>query len=53
MGGDRFWISPERAFFYKNPEAFKDWFCPETLDPNNITPFFFNVLIDIYDILIY
>jgi len=33
MGGDRYWISPERAFFYKNPDAFKDWFCPETLDP--------------------
>jgi hypothetical protein len=33
IGGDRYWISPERAFFYKNPEAFKDWFCQETLDP--------------------
>lgn len=35
MGGDRYWISPEQTFFYKNPEAFKDWFCPEGLDPAN------------------
>ncbi|MFX1239597.1 MAG: DUF6786 family protein, partial [Promethearchaeota archaeon] len=33
IGGDRYWISPERDFFYKNPESWKDWFCPEGLDP--------------------
>jgi hypothetical protein len=32
-GGDRYWISPERSFFYKNPEMWEDWFCPEGLDP--------------------
>ncbi|MHA2394203.1 MAG: DUF6786 family protein [Promethearchaeota archaeon] len=35
IGGDRYWISPERDFFYKNPETFKDWFCPNGLDPAN------------------
>ena len=33
IGGDRYWISPERDFFYKNPESWEDWFCPEGLDP--------------------
>lgn len=33
IGGDRYWISPERLFFYKNPELWEDWFCPEGLDP--------------------
>jgi len=35
IGGDRYWISPERNFFYKNPEVWEDWFCPEGLDPAN------------------
>ncbi|MFX1259956.1 MAG: DUF6786 family protein, partial [Promethearchaeota archaeon] len=35
IGGDRYWISPERDFFYKNPESWEDWFCPEGLDPAN------------------
>ncbi len=33
IGGDRFWISPERYFFYKKPETWEEWFCPEGLDP--------------------
>ncbi|MBD3195436.1 MAG: hypothetical protein GF317_10295 [Candidatus Lokiarchaeota archaeon] len=33
IGGDRYWISPERNFFYKDPENWKDWFCPTGLDP--------------------
>jgi hypothetical protein len=33
IGGDRYWISPERLFFYKNPEAWQEWFCPSELDP--------------------
>ena len=33
IGGDRYWISPERDFFYKQPETFSDWFCPNGLDP--------------------
>ncbi|MFX1572347.1 MAG: DUF6786 family protein [Promethearchaeota archaeon] len=35
IGGDRYWISPERDFFYKNPTTWEDWFCPEGLDPAN------------------
>ena len=35
IGGDRYWISPERMFFYRNPELWKGWFCPEGLDPAN------------------
>jgi hypothetical protein len=35
IGGDRYWISPERDYFYKDPENWKDWFCPEGLDPAN------------------
>ncbi|MFX0083074.1 MAG: DUF6786 family protein [Candidatus Hodarchaeota archaeon] len=33
IGGDRYWISPERDFFYKQPDTFTDWFCPNGLDP--------------------
>lgn len=33
IGGDRYWISPERLFFYKKPETWEEWFCPEKLDP--------------------
>lgn len=33
IGGDRYWISPERLFFYKNPVTWEGWFCPEKLDP--------------------
>ncbi|MEM3922648.1 MAG: DUF6786 family protein [Nitrososphaerota archaeon] len=32
-GGLRLWISPERNFFYKKPETFEEWFCPEGIDP--------------------
>jgi len=35
IGGDRYWISPERAFFYKDPWNWNEWFCPSTLDPAN------------------
>jgi len=35
IGGDRYWISPERDFFYKDPENWRDWFCPSGLDPAN------------------
>ncbi|MFX0028451.1 MAG: DUF6786 family protein, partial [Candidatus Hermodarchaeota archaeon] len=35
IGGDRYWISPERDFFYRHPETFTDWFCPSGLDPAN------------------
>jgi hypothetical protein len=35
IGGDRYWISPERDFFYKKPETFEDWICQSTLDPAN------------------
>jgi len=35
IGGDRYWISPERDFFYKYPEQFEDWYCPTGLDPAN------------------
>ncbi len=35
IGGDRYWISPERDYFYENPEKFQGWFCPPGLDPAN------------------
>ncbi len=35
IGGDRYWISPERDYFYKKPETFEDWTCPPALDPAN------------------
>ncbi len=35
IGGDRYWISPERDFFYKNPETWENWECPSGLDPAN------------------
>ncbi|MFW9999616.1 MAG: DUF6786 family protein [Candidatus Hodarchaeota archaeon] len=35
IGGDRYWISPERDFFYKDPLNFKGWHCPSGLDPAN------------------
>ncbi|MFX0070157.1 MAG: DUF6786 family protein [Candidatus Hermodarchaeota archaeon] len=35
IGGERYWISPEREYFYKNPESWDGWFCPSTLDPAN------------------
>jgi len=35
IGGDRYWLSPERAFFYKNPESWEGWYCPDGLDPAN------------------
>lgn len=33
LGGIRTWISPERDYFYKNPEEFNQWFCPIGIDP--------------------
>lgn len=33
IGGDRYWISPERDYFYKDPENWDGWFCPPSLDP--------------------
>ncbi|TFG26002.1 MAG: hypothetical protein EU532_10980 [Promethearchaeota archaeon] len=33
IGGDRYWISPERDYFYKDPNNWDGWFCPEGLDP--------------------
>uniref|UniRef100_A0A7J3MWK2 Uncharacterized protein n=1 Tax=Ignisphaera aggregans TaxID=334771 RepID=A0A7J3MWK2_9CREN len=33
QGGLRTWISPERNFFYRDPENFRGWFCPHTIDP--------------------
>ncbi|MFW9951977.1 MAG: DUF6786 family protein, partial [Candidatus Thorarchaeota archaeon] len=33
IGGDRYWISPEREFFYENPQNWEGWFCPPGLDP--------------------
>ncbi len=35
IGGDRYWISPERDYFYENPETWEGWFCPPGLDPAN------------------
>ena len=35
IGGLRTWISPERNFFYKNPEEFSEWFCPKGIDPGD------------------
>ena len=33
IGGDRYWISPEREFFYEKPQSWEGWFCPHGLDP--------------------
>ena len=33
VGGDRYWISPEREFFYEKPQTWEGWFCPHGLDP--------------------
>ncbi len=33
IGGDRYWISPEREFFYEKPQTWEGWFCPHGLDP--------------------
>ncbi len=35
IGGDRYWISPEQLFFYEDPENWKGWFCPPSIDPAN------------------
>jgi hypothetical protein len=35
VGGLRVWVSPERNFFYKDPEVFGEWFCPSELDPGD------------------
>lgn len=34
-GGIRTWISPERTYFYDDPEEFKGWRCPKGIDPAN------------------
>ncbi len=33
IGGDRYWISPERTFFFRKPKRWRKWSCPEGLDP--------------------
>ena len=33
VGGLRLWLSPERNFYYEEPEKFEGWRCPSTLDP--------------------
>lgn len=33
LGGERYWISPEREFFYKNPKTWEEWYCQKGLDP--------------------
>jgi len=38
IGGDRYWISPERDFFYEQPETWGNWFCQSSLDPGNYEP---------------
>jgi len=35
VGGDRYWISPEKTYFYEKPETFENWKCQEGLDPAN------------------
>ncbi len=35
IGGDRYWISPERDFFYEQPETWANWICQSSLDPGN------------------
>jgi len=35
IGGDRYWISPEQDYFYKDPANFRDWICQSSLDPAN------------------
>lgn len=35
IGGDRYWISPEQDYFYKDPVNFRDWICQSSLDPAN------------------
>lgn len=35
LGGERYWISPERNFFYKKPETWEEWYCQDGLDPAN------------------
>ena len=33
LGGERFWISPERDYFYKKPNTWEDWYCQDGIDP--------------------
>ncbi|MBN1213857.1 MAG: hypothetical protein JXA99_00290 [Candidatus Lokiarchaeota archaeon] len=33
IGGDRHWLSPERAYFFQKPEKWKKWNCQSGLDP--------------------
>jgi hypothetical protein len=35
IGGERLWVSPERSFYYRRPEAFGEWFAPLAMDPGN------------------
>ena len=33
IGGDRLWLSPERAFYYENPRDFEGHHVPASMDP--------------------
>lgn len=33
IGGDRYWLSPERTFFFRKPKKWKKWICQNGLDP--------------------
>lgn len=35
IGGDRYWLGPEKSFFYEKPEKFENWHCQPGLDPAN------------------
>lgn len=38
VGGERLWVSPERSFYYRQPETFGEWFAPLAMDPGNYRP---------------
>ena len=35
IGGDRYWLGPEKSFFYEKPESWEGWHCQAGLDPAN------------------
>ncbi len=35
VGGERLWISPERAFYYENPRDFEGFHVPASIDPGD------------------
>lgn len=35
VGGDRLWMSPEQAFYYRQPQTFGEWVTPKEMDPGN------------------